>query len=94
MINLKTINLAELEERFGSEFAEDVKSKMEFCKEEGLEWKLEVVDTVADTWVEIAFTTKHWARMWDVNAARKKVDSKFSIGHNQIEEVLKIMKSF
>lgn len=93
MEETQEINLEQLEENYGAELVEKLKSHIERAHEKNWKFKVEVVDETK-CFAEIAFVNDGFAYIYEVMLKDKSIVSKNFIGSGACKNVLKAMNSF
>lgn len=86
-----SVDLQQLEEKYGKDFAEEIKEHVEYCQENSLNYKLEVIEEYEPT-IHLVFATRAYCEIYEVSKNRKKISNKTFIGKNPARDVLKIME--
>lgn len=93
METTQTVNLEELEEKFGTNLAEKIKAKISYCEENKELYKVEVVEE-SKYFPEIAFVTKAYSYIYQVSLTRKSITSENFIGWGACKKIAKLMENF
>ena len=76
-------------EKYGREFADEVKDDIDFANEKGDKWSLEILDENSNLDV-LGFITKNYVIFYEVSKKRKKVREKFIASTSELWEAIKV----
>jgi hypothetical protein len=86
------ITLSEVKERYCSDLANRIAEQIEYAKEKGMQWKLEVFNE-DDYFISFVFVTKAFTWYYEFHKGAKKVSKEWIIGSVDCEKILNLMKS-
>lgn len=87
------IDFVELEEKYGAELAEEIKSDLDFANKNNHEWKFEIIDEGKNV-VSLAFVHHFSTCVYEVSKRRKVIVEKYILGKFNCEKLHSLMSSF
>lgn len=89
----KVVNLQEIEEKYGTEIAKEIKRNIERASEQNDEWKLEVIRD-SEYFITFVFAIGYCSTVYEVVKSSNKIMDQFIIGKLDCEKILALMYSF
>lgn len=86
----QVINLDDLEEKYGKQLAEKIKWDKDYCLENNLVFKIEIIKETS-WFTSIAFSTYAYTRIYEVTNDSKRVRSENMISALDCKKVLELM---
>jgi len=89
---VREITLSELKGKYCDELANRISKHIEYAKEKGMQWKLEVFNE-DDYFISFVFVTKAFTRYYEFNKETEKISDEWLIGSVDCKKMLNIMES-
>ena len=88
----QTVNLVDLEAKYGADLAKEIENHISYCDKCGIDFKLVVIENLSFT-STIAFVTHAFAYLYEVSLLRKTISNQNFVGFNEVIKLVEIMSS-